>query len=114
MTTGGSAGLRMTMALPRWAPPTCCSAREVVVVNSSMFARVPGPAARLARLATISAYGTSVTDDSAATIGTVACPPHVTMFTLGAERTSSRFTAGTTKGPTIAGVRSMATRPASA
>ena len=33
----------------------CSSPRAVVWVNSSMFARVPGPAERLAMLATISA-----------------------------------------------------------
>jgi amidase len=32
------------LALPRCAPPTTCSAVEVVSVNSSMLARVPGPA----------------------------------------------------------------------
>jgi hypothetical protein len=32
------------IALPRTAPPTSSSARAVVSVNSSMFARVPGPA----------------------------------------------------------------------
>jgi hypothetical protein len=31
-------------AFPRCAPPTACSAVEVVSVNSSMLTRVPGPA----------------------------------------------------------------------
>ena len=61
MIIGGSTGLRMMIALPRSAPPTCSIARAVVSVNSSMFARVPGPADRDAIDATISAYGTGVT-----------------------------------------------------
>ena len=44
MIIGGSAGLRMMMALPRLAPPMFCTPALVVLVNSSMFARVPGPA----------------------------------------------------------------------
>jgi len=44
MIIGGSTGLRMMIALPRCAPPTTSIACEVVSVNSSMFARVPGPA----------------------------------------------------------------------
>ena len=44
----------------------------------------------------------------------VAWPAQLTMFTLGALRCSSRFTAGTTYGPTEAGVRSIAVIPASA
>ncbi len=47
-----------------------------------MFARVPGPAEREEIDATISAYATGVTDATAATIGIVACPPHVTMLTF--------------------------------
>ena len=43
------------IALPRSAPPTRSSARAVVTVNSSMLARVPGPAEREAIEATISA-----------------------------------------------------------
>jgi len=42
--SGGSAGFRTMIALPRVAPPTFSIASEVVSVNSSMFARVPGPA----------------------------------------------------------------------
>jgi hypothetical protein len=55
MIMGGSTGFRMMIALPRPAPPTCSIARAVVVVNSSMLARVPGPADRDAIEATISA-----------------------------------------------------------
>ncbi len=55
MISGGSAGLRMMIALPRAAPPTDSIACEVVSVNSSMLARVPGPAEREAIEATISA-----------------------------------------------------------
>ena len=55
MIIGGSTGLRMMMALPRPAPPTSSRARAVTSVNSSMLARVPGPAERDAMLATISA-----------------------------------------------------------
>jgi len=43
------------IALPRAAPPISATARAVVWVNSSMFWRVPGPAERLAPVATISA-----------------------------------------------------------
>jgi hypothetical protein len=43
------------MALPLRAPPTTSIAREVVSVNSSMLARVPGPALLLEIEATISA-----------------------------------------------------------
>ncbi|MNT79294.1 hypothetical protein D3C72_2186140 [compost metagenome] len=55
MISGGSAGFSTMMALPRRAPPTCSMAREVVSVNSSILARVPGPALLLEMLATISA-----------------------------------------------------------
>ena len=44
MTSGGSAGLRMMIALPDFAPPITSTARAVVRVNSSMLLRVPGPA----------------------------------------------------------------------
>lgn len=55
MISGGSAGLRTMTALPRAAPPTFSMAWEVVSVNSSMLARVPGPADFEAMEATISA-----------------------------------------------------------
>ena len=71
------------IALPRPAPPTRSSPRAVVRVNSSMFARVPGPADLLAMLATISAYGAGAMRVIAATIGIVACPPQVTRLTFG-------------------------------
>ena len=60
------------IALPRSAPPTATIALLVVSVNSSMFARVPGPAERLEIEATISAYQTFATRLTAATIGMVA------------------------------------------
>ena len=44
MISGGSAGLSTMIALPGCAPPTSSIARAVVSVNSSMLARVPGPA----------------------------------------------------------------------
>ena len=40
---GGSAGLRMMIALASLAPPIVSSPRAVEAVNSSMFCRVPGP-----------------------------------------------------------------------
>src|SRR5260370_31129203 len=80
---GGSAGFSTMIALPRRAPPTISRAREVVCVNSSMLARVPGPADLLAIEETISAYGTGATRLTAATIGLVACPPQLTMLTCG-------------------------------
>jgi len=45
----------MMIALPAAAPPTSTIAAVVVSVNSSMFARVPGPADFEAMEATISA-----------------------------------------------------------
>jgi hypothetical protein len=82
---GGSAGLRTMMALPRRAPPMSSTPRAVVLVNSSMFCRVPGPAEGEATLATISAYSTSTTRETAWTIGIVACPPQVISETLSAS-----------------------------
>ena len=55
MIIGGSAGLRMMIALPCSAPPIVSTPRAVVRVNSSMLARVPGPADTDETLATISA-----------------------------------------------------------
>src|SRR4051795_12927910 len=112
MIIGGSTGFRMMMALPLGVPPSSRTAREVVCVNSSMLARVPGPADFEATDATISAYGTSTTDETAWTIGTVACAPQLIMFTLSAFTCSVKFTGGQTSGPTAAGVRSTATMPA--
>ena len=57
MIIGGSAGFRMMIALPRLAPPMVSTPLLVVLVNSSMLARVPGPAEAEATDATISAYG---------------------------------------------------------
>lgn len=87
--------MRMMIALPTPAPPTDSIARLVVSVNSSMLARVPGPAERDAMDATISAYATGATRATAETTGMVACPPHVTMFTLSTKCISSRLTVGT-------------------
>ncbi|MNE75422.1 hypothetical protein D3C80_1715810 [compost metagenome] len=53
--SGGSAGFMMMIALPLAAPPITSMALEVVSVNSSMLARVPGPADFEAIEATISA-----------------------------------------------------------
>ena len=54
MISGGSAGFSTMIALPLAAPPTTSIAFDVVSVNSSMLARVPGPALLLEMLATIS------------------------------------------------------------
>src|SRR5205085_2038091 len=97
-----------------FAPPMVSTPRAVVLVNSSMLARVPGPAETDATEATISAYGTSQARDTAYTIGIVAWPPQVIMLTFGAERCSRRLAGGITAGPTAAGVRSIARMPASA
>ncbi len=113
MIIGGSAGLRMMIALPVSAPPMVSTPRAVVRVNSSMFARVPGPADTDATEATISAYDTGAARDTAATIGIVAWPPQVIMLTFGASVSWSRLTDGITAGPTAAGVRSTARMPAS-
>ena len=72
MIIGGSAGLRMMIALPSVAPPISRTPLLVVRVNSSMFARVPGPADMDETEATISAYDTGATRETAATIGMVA------------------------------------------
>jgi len=114
MRMGGSAGLSTMIALPRSAPPMDTRPCAVVSVNSSMLARVPGPAERDATVDTISAYATGDTARTAATMGMVAWPPHVIMLRFGASRCAPRLTGGTTAGPTAAGVRSMATMPASA
>src|ERR1700693_4747996 len=114
MIIGGSAGLRMMIALPRFAPPIVSTPRLVVFVNSSMLARVPGPAETEATEATISAYGTSTARETAYTIGIVACPPQVIMLTFGASRCARRLAGGIPAGPTAAGVRSIARIPASA
>src|ERR1039457_5874917 len=79
-----------------------------------MLALVPGPAERDAMEDTISAYGTLTTWLTAFTIGVVACPPQVIMFTLTASAFTSRLTGGQTYGPIAAGGRSTATMPASA
>lgn len=79
-----------------------------------MFARVPGPADTEATDATISAYATGTTRETAYTMGMVAWPPQVIMLMLGASRCAVRFAGGTTAGPTAAGVRSMALMPSSA
>jgi hypothetical protein len=63
-------------------------------------------------VATISAYSTGTTRETAATIGIVAWPPQVMRLTFGASRWSPRFTGGTTYGPMAAGVRSTARMPA--
>ena len=110
---GGSAGLRMMIARPRRAPPTASTPRAVVCVNSSMFARVPGPAESEETDATISPYGTPVTRLTAATIGIVAWPPQEMRLTFGVSRCSPMLTTGTTAGPSAAGVRSIAWMPAS-
>ena len=52
---GGSAGFNTIMALALVAPPTFSKPSAVVLVNSSMFARVPGPADLEETEATISA-----------------------------------------------------------
>ncbi len=116
MIIGGSAGFKMMIALPRLAPPMVSTPLLVVLVNSSMLARVPGPADSEATEATISAYGTpprsATARDTAYTIGMVACPPQVIMLTLGASRCWRRLAGGITAGPTAAGVRSTARMPA--
>ena len=55
MIIGGSAGFKMMIALPRAAPPMFDTPALVVLVNSSMLARVPGPADAEDTDATISA-----------------------------------------------------------
>ncbi|SKV60828.1 Uncharacterised protein [Mycobacteroides abscessus subsp. abscessus] len=55
MIIGGSAGFRMMIAFPRLAPPITSTPLDVVLVNSSILARVPGPADTEATEATISA-----------------------------------------------------------
>src|SRR3954466_15571162 len=104
MIIGGSAGFRMMIALPRSAPPIVSTPAAVVRVNSSMLARVPGPADIEEADATISAYETAAARETAATIGIVAWPPQVIMLTFVAPTCSSPLTGGITAGPTAAGV----------
>src|SRR5271165_2059874 len=111
MRIGGSAGLRMITALLLCAPPTPFSAVAVVSVNSSMLARVPGPADFDEIDDTISAEDTNADWLTAATIGTVAWPPQVTMLRFGASMWSSRLTTGTQNGPIAAGLRSSTRTP---
>src|ERR1700751_3907201 len=99
MMSGGSAGLRKMISLPGFAPQTFSIPCDVVSVNSSMFARVPGPAERDEIDATISAYSTGTTEDTALTIGIVAWPPQVIMLRFGASVSVFRFTGGHTNGP---------------
>src|ERR1700745_1464690 len=113
MIIGGSTGLSTMIALPRRAPAAVPRPRAVVWVNPSMFARVPGPAERDATDATISAYGTGTTEETACTIGTVAWAPQLIMLMFGESRGGWRLTGGHTGGPRAAGVRSMACIPAS-
>src|SRR4051794_10601926 len=113
MIIGGSTGLSTMIAFPLGVPPSSRTARDVVWVNSSMLARVPGPADLDATDATISAYGTGTTDDTACTIGTVAWAPQLIMLMFMAPTCSVKLTGGQTSGPTAAGVRSIVTMPAS-
>ena len=53
---GGSAGFKIIIALPFSAPPTTSIPFAVVFVNSSILARVPGPADLEATEETISEY----------------------------------------------------------
>src|SRR4051812_50138229 len=112
MIIGGSAGLRMMIALPRAAPPIVSTPDDVVRVNSSMLARVPGPADIDETDATISAYDTPPDDwaprETAATIGIVAWPPQVIMLTFMAATCSSPLTGGITAGPAAAGGKAHA------
>ena len=92
MMIGGSAGLRMMIALPRSrAADRLHAVRAVVRVNSSMLARVPGPAERDddrgddLGVATPARRATT-----AATIGIVAWPPQVIMLTFGASEVLRR------------------------
>ena len=63
----------MMMALDVSAPPISRNAVDVVLVNSSMFCRVPGPADFDDTVDTISAYGNDgVARRIAWTIGVVA------------------------------------------
>lgn len=55
MIIGGSAGFKMMIAFPLAAPPISRTPALVVLVNSSILARVPGPADAEDTDATISA-----------------------------------------------------------
>src|SRR5699024_4389064 len=96
MIIGGSTGLIMMIAFPCFAPPISSSAFAVVSVNSSTFARVPGPADFDAMEATISAYSTGTTLEIAATTGVVACPAQVIILMFLTFSNDERFTTGAT------------------
>src|SRR4051794_26609367 len=112
MIMGGSAGLRMMIALPRSPPPIDSTPAAVVRVNSSMLARVPGPADTDDTEATISAYDTGAARETAATIGMVAWPPQVIRLTFIASRCASPLTGGATGGPAPPGARATPPLPA--
>src|SRR3546814_1496348 len=78
-----------------------------------MFLRVPGPTDLLDTVATISAYFTFCTRDTAYTIGIVAWPPQVTMLTFISRLPACclRLIGGTQYGPIAAGVRSIIITP---
>ena len=104
MIIGGSAGLRMMIALPLSAPPMVSTpvaggAGELVDV---------GAGARTGRERRDRGDDLGVRHRARrarprATIGIVAWPPQVIMLTFGASTCSSRLTGGITAGPTAAG-----------
>jgi len=97
MIIGGSAGLRMMIALPRLAPPMVPRPCWWFLVNSSMLAGFPGlpmrwqPTRRSLRRA-LPFFDQRATHRVA--IGIVAWPPQVIILTLGASRCSRRLAGG--------------------
>ena len=115
MIIGGSAGLRMMIALPR-----CGAADRLDAGRGGAGELVDvGAGAGAGRRAGHRRDDLGVGDpdggraETAATIGIVAWPPQVIMLTFIAATCSSPLTGGITAGPTAAGVRSIARMPAS-
>ena len=114
ISSGGSAGFSTMTALPRAAPPTTSSALAVVSVNSSMFARVPGPADRDAiddnDLGIVHRGDRS--DGGHDRHGRLPTARH--HVDVRRRSSASRLTTGTTYGPMAAGVRSIIRTPVAA
>src|SRR5699024_4233876 len=96
MIIGGSTGLIMMIAFPCFAPPISSSAFAVVSVNSSTFARVPGPADFDAVEAIITAYTTGTYLEIEDTTWVCACPSQVIILMFLTLSNDERFTTGAT------------------
>src|SRR3989344_7968972 len=112
MRIGGSAGLRIIIALADLIPENSLIDSAVVWVYSSILSRVAMPADLEEMLETISTYSVSgCTLRISAMMGIVAWPPQVIILTLGMFKQESRLIKGTHILPILAGVMSMVKIP---